>query len=115
MGGVRLRLQPKHLLAVEAVELLGLLGEEAVADDLLRGVVPLLAVEAVLAAKVRDAAFGGDPRPAEKDDVFTLANKFPQAGKTRDLFRHSDSLPFFGFPEKRLSSTGPKERPPAGS
>ncbi len=54
------------LIPVEAVELLGALFPERVAQNLLGRVIVFLMVEPVHTAEVRDAALGGHARTAEK-------------------------------------------------
>ena len=75
-----------ELIAVEAVELLGALFPEGVAQDRLGRVIVFLMVEAVHTAEVRDAALSGHARTAEKDDVLALRNDFFQ------LFNHIQHL-----------------------
>ncbi len=69
VGRVGLCIFDDEFLAVKAVELLRLLLEKGVGEDGLGRVGVVLVVEAVHAAEVRDAALGGDARPAEKDDA----------------------------------------------
>ena len=88
MGGVGLRVQIKHFVAVKAEKFLRIHLIEAVAQDGFRGVVIFLVVEAVGATEIGDAALRADPGPAEKDDVFAVVDPVLQCS---DRFRHSDS------------------------
>ena len=78
VGSVGLRPLHNELIPVEPVELLGVLLPEGVAQDGLGRVIVLLVVQAVHAAEIGDAAFGGDPRAAKKDDAVALGNDFFQ-------------------------------------
>ncbi len=86
VSSVGLRLQPEHFLAVKAVELLCLLGEKAVADDLLRRIGPFLAVEPVLPPKIWNAAFRRDPGPPEKNNRPAALHQFPKPPHSRNPF-----------------------------
>ena len=77
-----------ELIAVEAVELLGALFPEGVTQDRLGRVIVFLMVEAVHTAEVRDAALGGNARPAKEHDAAAFGN---------DLFQclyHNKKRPF---------------------
>ena len=74
VGRVGLCAPDDELIAVEAVKLLGVRFPEGVAQDGLGRVVVFLMVEAVHAAKIRDAALGGHACTAKKDDVLALRN-----------------------------------------
>ena len=76
VGGVGLGAVDEHLVPVELVELPGVFYEEAVAQNGFGRIVVLLAVQAVHAAEVGDAALGGYARAAEEDDAFTFVNPF---------------------------------------
>ena len=78
VGSVGLCPLHNELIPVEPVELLGVLLPEGVAQDGLGRVIVLLVVQAVHAAEIGDAAFGGDPRAAKKDDAVALGNDFFQ-------------------------------------
>ena len=88
MGRVGLGVQIEHLVAVKAEKFLRVSLVEAVAEDGLRRVIVLLAVEPVRAAEIRDAALRADPRAAEKDNVIALGN--PASQGFYGLF-HGDS------------------------
>ena len=93
VGGVGLGLQAEHLVPVKAVEFLRPGVEKGAAEDLLRRVVVLLVVQPVHTAEIGDAALGGHPRPAEKDDGAALVHPLLQS---RDLIGQGNpSLLFF--------------------
>ena len=88
VGSVGLCPLHNELIPVEPVELLGVLLPEGMAQDGLGRVIVLLVVQAVHAAEIGDAAFGGDPRAAKKDDAVALGNDFSSAGTIKE------TLPF---------------------
>ena len=69
MRPVRLNAVDHELFPVEAVIFLRVAGEKARAEDRLGRIFPLLVVQAVHAAEIRDPAFRADACAAEKDDV----------------------------------------------
>ena len=66
--------QADHLVAVEAVEFLGLLHEKGMAEDLFGRIIVLLMVETVSRTEIGDAALRGHARTAEKDDAAGILN-----------------------------------------
>ena len=78
VGRVGLGLRPEHLIPVKPVKFLRVLFEKAAADDLLRGIVVFHMIESVGAAKIGDAAFGGDAGAAKKDDIAAFVHKLLQ-------------------------------------
>ena len=88
VGGVGLCALHDELIAVKAVELLRVFLPEGVAQDRFRGVGVLLVVKPVHTAEVRDAALGGDARPAKEHDA---------AAFCKDVFQclyHKQNRPF---------------------
>ena len=69
VGDVWFKAQGQHFLPVKAVEVFRVSQEKAVADDGLRGIVELLAVQPVHTSKIRDAGFRAHPRAAKENDV----------------------------------------------
>ena len=74
VGYVGFKAQRQHLLPVKTVKILRVSEEKAVADDGFRGIVKLLAVQSVHAAKVRNTRFRTHACPAKKDDIATLGH-----------------------------------------
>ena len=74
VGGVGPGIGAEHFVPVKAVKIPGAPGKIGVAEDGLRRLVVFLAVQAVHAAEIGDAALGGHPRTAEKNDVVAFAN-----------------------------------------
>ena len=89
VSGIWFSIEAEHFSAVEAIELRSITDEEGVAEDSFRRIVPLLMVETVNAAEVRDTAFGGHTGAAEEDDAFRAGNNI---GKFRDLVHISHPL-----------------------
>ena len=80
VGGVGLRIQAEHLFAVEFKKLFRMPVEKGAREDVFGRVFVLLAVQPVLRAEIGDAAFGADPRPAEKYHLFGRLHDLAQAG-----------------------------------
>ena len=76
MNAVGLHALDDELGAMEAVILLRVFDEKAVAQDRLGRVFPLLVVQTVDTAEIRDPAFRTDARAAEKDDVVAFRDPF---------------------------------------
>ena len=75
MGGVGLRVGAEHLGVVEAEKLLRVGLVKGVAQNHLRGILPLLVVQPPGGAEIRDAGLRRDTRAAEKDDVVGPVNE----------------------------------------
>ena len=72
--GIRELVQREHLVLIELVELLGLVKEERMAQNDLRGIVVFLIVQSVDTAEIRNAALGRNTGAAEKDDAVVFVN-----------------------------------------
>ena len=68
----------EHLVAVKAVELLGVSHEEGVAEYLLGRIIVLLVIQSVRGAKVGYAALGGYPRASEKHYPMRVFDDLPE-------------------------------------
>ena len=79
MGGVGLRVRVEHHPAVEIPKFVGVSDKIFMRKHLLIAAAAGGIVNALMgAAKIRDAAGGGDPRAAEKDDVSCLRDPLAQ-------------------------------------
>ena len=94
---VRLGIEREHAFAVEVEELARVRVEEAAADHLFGRVPMLLRVEAVRAAEVGDAAFGGHARAAEEHHAAGRGVGYPCAKRFRCASRRIVHAPPFAF------------------
>ena len=78
MGGVGPGVLHDQLGPVKSVEFLRIRFKKAAADDLFRRVLPLLVVQTVHAAEIRDAALGAHPRAPEKHNIVALCDQILQ-------------------------------------
>ena len=76
MRGVGLCAFAEELRAVKGEKLLGIALIIRVTQDRLRRVVPLLMIQAIHTAKIRDTALGRNTCPAEKHDVVRSVDEF---------------------------------------
>ena len=94
MGGIGLRVQEEHLVAVEAEEFFRLAAVESVAENRLRRIIILLVIEAVHAPKIRNPAFRGHPCPAEKYYIVVFLHNFLQFFDDFPIIFHNNPLSF---------------------
>lgn len=79
MRGVRLRAFYDEFFAIESVEFRGIRVEKRAAYYDFGRKFPFLAVKSVLTSEVGNAAFGGNARAAEKDDVLGFVDEILQS------------------------------------
>ena len=91
VGGIGLCVRRQHFGPVEVVKLrlMGLI--KAVAQHGFRRIPELLMIQAVHTAEIRNAAFRGHARAAEKHDIVAAVHQFLQFA---DCFFHGAFLPF---------------------
>lgn len=78
MRGVRLRVLYDEFFAIKSVKFCGIRVEKRAAYYDFGREFPLLAVKSVLASEVGNAAFGGNARAAEKNDVLGFVDEILQ-------------------------------------
>lgn len=79
MRGVRLRVFDDEFFAIKSVKFRGIRVEKRAAYYDFGREFPLLAVKSVLASEVGNAAFGGNARAAEKNDVLGFVDEILQS------------------------------------
>ena len=89
-------LTDNELCPMEPVILLGIALKEAVAQNRLRRVLPLLIIQAVNAAEIRYPALGADSCAAEKHDIVALRDPFFKLFNLRVHWLHLHSTPING-------------------